>query len=82
MSQQEEPLSAGEDNDANSGTIKPGSEMSAGSRSINSTREQVLRQVPSFEPITTGDARARAAVDQWRTFTMLLEPQVCLDTNN
>lgn len=34
------------------------------------------RHVPIFQPIDADDARARAAVDQWRTFTMLLEPQV------
>lgn len=33
-------------------------------------------QVPIFRPIDTDDARARAAVEQWRTFTMLLEPEV------
>lgn len=47
----------------------------------SSAEQQVLqvqrqRQVPIFEPIDGDDARARAAVEQWRTFTMLLEPQV------
>lgn len=47
----------------------------------SSAEQQVLqvqrqRHVPIFQPIDGDDARARAAVEQWRTFTMLLEPQV------
>lgn len=34
------------------------------------------RQLPTFEPILLDDARARASVEEWRTFVILLEPQV------
>lgn len=37
---------------------------------------QAHRHVPLFHPIDVDKARARAATEQWRTFTMLLEPQV------
>lgn len=38
--------------------------------------QQSRRHTPLFEPIDAEDARARATVEQWRTFTMLLEAQV------
>lgn len=41
--------------------------------------EQAPRRVPRampFVPIQLEDAKARATVDEWRTFSVLLEPQV------
>lgn len=61
-----------------SDSTKAGSGKSGGSlTSVNSTPEQAAsRHVPNFQPIDAEDARSRAAAEQWRTFTMLLEPQV------
>lgn len=55
------------------------SSMESSARSASTTVEhqaQAQRPVPLFEPIDSDKARARAAIEQWRTFTMLLEPQV------
>lgn len=54
---------------------------SAGSNrnSSSSTPEPVAhapRRIPLFQPIHLEDAKARATVEEWRTFTVLLEPQV------
>lgn len=38
--------------------------------------QRTQRHIPLFESVNAEDARARAAVEQWRTFTMFLEPQV------
>lgn len=63
--------------DAASDSTKSGSKPSSEPRSASSTPEQeASRNVPMFQPIHAEEARARAAVEQWRTFTMLLEPQV------
>lgn len=40
------------------------------------SEQQTRRHIPLFEPIDAADARARATVEQWRIFTMLLEAQV------
>lgn len=71
MSQQELPIDG----------IKTGSgHRGSSSRTRTSSEllleQQTRRHIPLFEPIDAEDARARAAVEQWRTFTMLLEPQV------
>ena len=51
-----------------------------GDQSADSTQDQASRYVPVFEPIDANEARARASTEQWRTFTVLLEPQVKLRT--
>lgn len=70
------PADAASDN-----STKTGSKPSSESRSVVDTRsstpeQEAPRDIPMFHPIHAEDARARAAVEQWRTFTMLLEPQV------
>lgn len=46
-------------------------------RNVDSKTEQACNwHFPDFGSIDIGEARARAAVEEWRTFTMLLEPQV------
>lgn len=67
---------------ASTSTKAEGSKSSLGS-SETSTSNMIsdgdrLRRnnVPNFQPFDTEEARARAAVEQWRTFTMLIEPQV------
>lgn len=72
MSQQE--ANAGENTDGAS-EDKPRS-SSGGTGSANSMPDQAPQHVPLFRPVDPDAARARAAVEQWRTFTMLLEPQV------
>lgn len=55
------------------------SSIGSSARSASTTVEQqaqAQRHVPLFQPIDVDKARARAAIEQWRTFTMLLEPQV------
>lgn len=55
------------------------SSLESSARSASTTLEhqaQAQRHVPLFQPIDADKARARAAIEQWRTFTMLLEPQV------
>lgn len=64
-----------------SSSVTTAESAASGSRSTSSTppaQQQApgQRRVPIFQPIDADDARARAAVEQWRTFTMLLEPQV------
>lgn len=46
-------------------------------RNVDSRTEQARNwHFPDFGSIDIGEARATAAVEEWRTFTMLLEPQV------
>eukprot|EP00752_Nemacystus_decipiens_P011329 g10067.t1 len=54
------------------------SSIRSSARSASTTVEQQAQEehhVPRFQPIDVDKARARAAIEQWRTFTMLLEPQ-------
>lgn len=74
MSQRE--ASVGDSTDVASVSTKTASGKTGGSRSTSCTTEQALRDIPTFQPIDAEAASARAAVEQWRTFTMLLEPQV------
>lgn len=62
---------------ASDGTRSKAGSRASSRQSPESTPDQVPRHLPMFEPIQVEDAKARAAVEQWRTFTMLLEPQVC-----
>jgi len=49
----------------------------ADARDVDSKTEQAYNwHFPDFGSIDIGEARARAAAEEWRTFTMLLEPQV------
>lgn len=73
--------SLADSNDAASGSArsKPGSGSVDSKRSSGSTPEldQAPQFLPLFQPIQVEDAKARANVEQWRTFSMLVEPQVC-----
>lgn len=70
------PADAASDNSTKTWS-KPSSESTSVIDTRSSTPEQeATRGIPMFRPIHAEDARARAAVEQWRTFTMLLEPQV------
>lgn len=71
MSQQELPIDGIKTGSGNRGSSNP-----TRTSSELLLEQQARRHIPLFEPIDTEDARARAAVEQWRTFTMLLEPQV------
>ncbi len=59
-----------------SSSVASGSGTTVGCTFVDELQAPRQRQVPTFRPIDKDDARARAAVEQWRTFTMLLEPQV------
>lgn len=59
-----------------SGNDTVGEKTKSSSGSIPTADQVPPRRVPVFEPICAEDARARAAVEQWRTVVMLLEPQV------
>lgn len=53
------------------------SNVKTDARSVDTKTEQACNwHFPDFGSIDIGEARARATVEEWRTFTMLLEPQV------
>lgn len=48
-------------------------------RKPSTTCERVfVGDLPTFAPVSVEDARARAAREQWRTFVVILEPEVPL----
>lgn len=77
MSQQELLIAGASDSPkAGSGKSVGSSSRACDGANFEILEEQIRRHIPVFEAVDVEDARARAAVEQWRTFTMLLEPQV------